>query len=100
MPQCSRGSETRIKHLSGGPRAWRLSDNRHYHAVALGGWCGPAVPSPAFSQLEPLLAQITAPVGRLDFVGDGVCERHLAYFAREIGPLGAPIAEGRAEAVA
>src|SRR5580700_1961875 len=55
--------------------------------------------SPGLGERPALFEQITAPVGRLHLVGDGVCERHFADLARECRPLGAPIGEARPEAV-
>src|SRR5262249_37880017 len=56
-----------------------------------------AEPGPCLSQLTTLLEQLAAPVGRLDFVADRMCQRHLPDLGRECGALGTPVGEGRAE---
>ena len=51
------------------------------------------VPRPGIKQLPALLEQIAAPIGRLHLVADGVRQRHFGDLAREVRPLGRPIAE-------
>ena len=49
--------------------------------------------SPARHQLTSLFEQITAPIGRLHLVGNGVTQRHFRDFARKVRPLGGPVAK-------
>jgi len=73
----------------------RRRERNHFAGRRRGG----AVPRPCVHQLPALLEQITATVGSLDFVRDGMRQRHLGNFGREPGPFGRPITETRPEAV-
>ena len=61
---------------------------------------GDAAPiSPSVHQLAPLLEEVTTAVSRLNLALNGVSQRHLDYFAREVCGLASPVAERGSEAV-
>ena len=79
-------------------RSRRRSPNRR-DIARLGAACRAAVSGPIVHEPTPLLEQITAPIGGLRLVADGVSERHFAELVGIAGALGGPIAETGAEAV-
>src|SRR5665213_1977982 len=60
---------------------------------------GLTIIGPCRHQLAALLEQITAPVSGLGFVGDGMCQGHLADFMRKACCFGGPIPERRSKAM-
>src|SRR5450756_177532 len=77
----------------------RLPMDRYHLVAAARGACPAAEASPVVHEATALLEQVTAPVCRLDLVGDNMPKRGLRNLARIVGRLRTPVLERAAEAV-